>query len=232
MTPDLQKLRRFSLALGVILFSYVVAGFDPVRDADGEATVNLPLVEFKIGNPDYIPIGLVVASVWGLVLFWYYGLMLQRAPWRHRREVLREAKRLNNGHIYEARFSAEGEALGFLNRLRPLFPRFLNRETLMYVGGVSGRRITKHAEKLGETAEFEQTKEGCSVVFGVSGRQLAVAWFQDFDFYAPIWVNAIALGVWSYSVGWFLQFAVTILVLGLIGVGIYKWSARPPQPTG
>ena len=62
MTPDLLKLRRFSLALGVVLFSYVVAGFDPVRDTEGEATVNLPLVEFKIDNPDYIPIGLVVGG--------------------------------------------------------------------------------------------------------------------------------------------------------------------------
>lgn len=208
MTPNLQKLRRFSLALGVILFSYVVAGFDPVKDAEGKATVNLPLVAFKVDNPEYIPIGLVVASAWGLVLFWYYGLMLQRAPWRHRAGLLRDARGTREGtHSKTVPVRQIGNS--WVQDVRNAFPRFLTREIL---------------------GSVVQKKGGSDWIASVNitRRQRVSAWFHDLDYSAPIWVNAIALGAWFYSVGWLCELAVSIAILGLVGFAIHKWSEQAP----
>lgn len=217
MIPDLQKLRRFSLALGVILFSFAVMGLKPVVTKEGETRINLPLIDFRIDKPNLIPIGIALGSAWGMVLYWYYGLMIQRAPWRHRREILSNHK-LSSDENYSVTFPSEAEADHFLNQLSEIFPRFLNRETITEVGIVRGPVV------------MDDRHEGVHVVFGLSGRQRFAAWFQDFDFYSPIWVNTIALGVWFYSVGWLIEAGGAALIVGLVGVGIYKWSERPPRP--
>ena len=93
----LQKLRRFSLAFGVVLFSYVVADFSVKEDPE----INISFLVFEIGKPHLIPIGIVLGSAWGALLFWYYGFMVNRSPYRRRKELLGGgAKRLSGEHNY------------------------------------------------------------------------------------------------------------------------------------
>ena len=195
--PDLVKLRRFSLAIGVVLFSYVVADLKP------DSTAKLLVFSFEVGRPALIPIGLVVASVWSIVRYWHYGIMVEGAPWQHRREILAEAIPVGDTiPTYSARFDDVDRADAFLKQVADLFPRFFGRRTLRQMTLNYGQRVTKYAEKLGQAAEYETTKEGATVTFAVSPEQRAAAWFRDFDFYSPVWVNAVALGAWLASI-WF-----------------------------
>ncbi len=84
MNSDLGRLRRFALTAAVLLFTYTVAGI--VLEPDAKLTVFG--VPFHVARPDLLPIGLACASVWGLVRFYYYGMMLGRSPYRIRRELL------------------------------------------------------------------------------------------------------------------------------------------------
>ena len=70
--PDSEKLRRFSLLMALLLFSYSMAG---VHIEQGEKILLLG-IPFTVSNPELIPLGLVVASVYGLVRFYYYEVML------------------------------------------------------------------------------------------------------------------------------------------------------------
>ena len=81
--PDLQKLRRFALAIGLVLITYSIAlEFDP---GEGVRPLGLP---FKVVRPELLPIGLILASVYGAVRFWYYGTMKGESPARHRQRLV------------------------------------------------------------------------------------------------------------------------------------------------
>jgi len=124
MNPDLEKLRRFSLTTGVLLISYVVAGFKPKPD------VSTPFGNFAIERTDLVPIGLVLASVGGLLRFWYYAPMVRLAPWRRRGDFLRRSKRLSEEENYQFFVETEEKAEQLHAEARSLFPRFLNRPVL------------------------------------------------------------------------------------------------------
>ena len=94
-----------------------------------------------IERTDLVPIGLVVASLWGTIRFWYYGLMVQLAPWRRRRELLRSFKRLSNEENYGLLVESEEQAKELIREMRTLFPRFLNRPVLSRIHRKTGVRI-------------------------------------------------------------------------------------------
>ena len=78
--PDLQKIRRFALAVGLVLITYSVAlefNFD-----EEVRPLGLP---FKVVEPWLLPIGLMLTSFYGLLRFWYYGCLLTASPARRRR---------------------------------------------------------------------------------------------------------------------------------------------------
>lgn len=224
MYPEqFQKLRRFSLAMGVILFSYVVVGLEPVGEAP---RVRLPFMDFTVKKPDLIPIGLVLASFWGLVRYWYYGLMTELAPWRHRRKALASAKKVSDEGLYSISFAKDSESADFAILLQRFIPRFINRELRSQISDLEAKSLPDIS-----TGVSSRTKVGTRVTFNISQRQLAVAWFQDLDFYSPVIVNVVALGWWFYSVGLLKEFAVGFSALGLVGFGIYKWSERTSRPS-
>ncbi len=183
------KLRRFSLAVGVILFSYVIAGFRVKEEFE------LPgfLGAFEIGRPELIPIGLVIASIWGLVRFWYYGLMIELAPWRHRRKIFASAKKVSDEGSYSIEFTRDSECDNFEIILQRHIPRFANRELLSKTTDITVDEppdISEGIEKV--------KKIGNRLTFNISDRQRAAAWFQDLDFYSPVIVNVIALLAFFY----------------------------------
>lgn len=233
MTPEqLQKLRRFSLAIGVILFSYVVADLTPVIEQEATivekeaATITLFSTKFKIGRPDLIPIGLVLASFWGLVRYWYYGPMTELAPWRHRRKIFAKTGKPSDNGWYALGFTRDAESDDFVILLQRLFPRFINRGLLFEVS-----ETTRSIHRNPASRSSEKKKTGTRVTFNISQRQLAAAWFQDLDFYSPVYVNLFALGFWFNLVGRLTEFVVGIFVLGVIGLVIYILSERTSQPS-
>jgi len=212
---QLQKLRRFSLALGVILFSYVVIGFEPVI-TEGKARINFPLMAFNVERHDFIPIGIALGSFWGMLLFWYYGFMVNRSPYRRRKELLGGAKRLNAEHNYGVDGLSDSEVLEHHQALIELYPRFLARDILFKV--TETQLKTTRQKTHGETEEFPAKSR---VEFGITERQIVVARFRDVDYSAPIWVNAIALLTWSYSIGVLREVVIATATLGTVIYGSY-----------
>ena len=91
--PDLGRLRRFSLAVGIVLAVYSSAGVT----LDPDRAISLFGLPLKVATPSIITFGLVIASIYGLVRFWYYGVMLTESPGAMRRRHLRHIKRVAEG---------------------------------------------------------------------------------------------------------------------------------------
>jgi len=81
MDTELSKLRRFALAIGLVLFLYSIAG---VRLAS-PATITPLGIPLVITNPGVFEWGLVVASIYGALRYWYYGYVKNVSPSKARR---------------------------------------------------------------------------------------------------------------------------------------------------
>ena len=58
--PDLERLRRFALAIGLVTLTYGVAGISLTAGA----TVSPFGIPFTISRPDFLPVGLAIASLY------------------------------------------------------------------------------------------------------------------------------------------------------------------------
>ena len=69
--PDIDKLRRFSLGVGIALLIYVFAGG---KFGDHVQTILTPIVEFE--RPWVLLGALLLASIYSTYRYWYYGIHL------------------------------------------------------------------------------------------------------------------------------------------------------------
>ena len=173
---------------------------------------------FNVERHELIPIGIVLGSAWGALLFWYYGFMVTRSPYRQRKEFLRGKgiKRSSAEHNYIIEGLPDSAVWKQHKKLIELYPRFLGRDVFFKVTETQPKTIRQKTHN--ETEEFPAK---FTIEFGFTGRQIFGARFRDVDYSAPIWVNAAALGVWSNSVGWLREFVIAIAVLGTVIYGSY-----------
>ena len=82
--PNIEKLRRFSLVVGLILLTYSFAGIS----LDPRSGINVVGLAFKVAKPQLLPLGFIIASLYGVFSFYYYGFMLKKSPYRVRRDVI------------------------------------------------------------------------------------------------------------------------------------------------
>ena len=80
MKPDLERLRRFSLTMGLLVFTYAAAGISLADDQ----TVAPFGIHFTIDRPELLPIGLAVGSLYSAFRFWYFGVALSASPFTQR----------------------------------------------------------------------------------------------------------------------------------------------------
>ena len=182
MNPDLEKLRRFALASGLVLIVYSLAA---VELDTGEAIhpLGIPL---KINRPEYLGIGLVIASLWGMFRFLYYGAWKTESPARKRTPLLKALLQKR------PEFSSLGDVEKWADNLRRLLPR------------LPGFRITA------ESRPKRLEEEGPSDLAVISASRLVVdrinipwpfyvaARIEDIDYFAPVWLNVAALGLWGF----------------------------------
>ena len=113
---DLPKLRRFALAVGVVLFTYAIAGVELKSPAE-ISPLGIPLV---VRRPNILGIGLVITSVYATLRYWYYGTVRLVSPVRARRDL--RHRRIPGGD--QDLIGSGGYSLG----LKRYFPRFRGRE--------------------------------------------------------------------------------------------------------
>lgn len=189
MTADLLKLRRFALAIALVLITYSLAGLELQPDS-----VVRPFgLHFKIGQPDLLPIGLMASSAYAALRFMIQGVLLGESPTRRRarlRDRLTSARRTRFGvrtmsFAYEAEAEANADVTEF-NRAFPSLP----------------------SEKLA-TSEFEpppgplgDSGPGWVVSVSVSLRSRVLGRIDDVDYSAPVWLNGVALALAVWRLVW------------------------------
>lgn len=169
-TPDIAKIRRFALAIALILITLVLAEVEietPVRIAP----LGFPLI---IRNPDLLIMALVIASVYAVLRYAYYGMLAQPSPMRARR-ILLSGKTLHTP-------SAGIDLMEFTEQAK--------KEVERYFPGIGSQRVNFQAFQGGA---------GCHVDIKVPAIVRAVCWIENLDFLLPIIVNILAIAFWSYE---------------------------------
>lgn len=169
-TLDISKIRRFALAIALILTTLVLAEVEietPVRIAP----LGFPLI---IRSPDLLTRALVIASVYAILRYIYYGMLAQPSPMRTRR-ILLSGKTL---HTPSAGINIEEFAEQAEKEVERYFPMIGNQR-------VNFQAIQDHA--------------GCHIEIKVPPIVRAVCWIENLDFLLPIFANILAIALWSYG---------------------------------
>lgn len=196
--PDIEKLRRFSLAIALIILTYSVAGIS----LEPNSSISLIGLTFRVLRPDLLPIGLIIASIYSTTSFYYYGFMLKKSPYRVRRDVLNglycfERPYMTGKKIpmyfggpteFETRLSAEDPTRiqQYVDSFPEAFPKF---------GGASPS-LQLQQEQAQTTQGKSVTTYSAKVVIPKRCRFAAIV--QDIDYSLPVWLNLISLCIFFW----------------------------------
>jgi|CXWL01.1.fsa_nt_gi hypothetical protein len=231
--PDTDKLRRFSLGVGVALLIYAVAGGHIGQSLQ---TVLIPIVHFD--RPQFLLGALVLASIYSTSRYWYYGIRLSQTRGKIREYLRKEGSVL----VFvgdEMRFTQElnvqppnhtRKCQGMhYGRLHPDWPR--SDFHVITHGQTEPELIEKQiAAKLekyfpglkAEDISFVPDKEsiGRAQVFTTSQSTDRWCWLEEVELRLPIIVNAVAwvslLGCAAWSLFPLLGCVVWPLILKLV----------------
>jgi hypothetical protein len=200
--PDIDKLRRFSLVVALIILTYSIAGISLIPDRD----LFIMGFPFKILRPDLLPIGLIMASIYTMIRFYFYGFMLRKSPYCVRRDVI------DNLHCYKLPYIGRGKkkiptyfgpteftasfydssrekAEEYIENFPEVFPKFARARSSMKI---------KPTEVGNEDGDVVGTAYDVQVVIPIRCRLAAI--FQDIDYSSPIWLNLISLTTFFFSI--------------------------------
>src|SRR2546425_7793034 len=76
--------RRFALAFGVLIVTWMAAGVT----LDQSAPITVLGIPFRVQKPELLPIGFVLAALYFALRYYYYAMMLGPTPYRVRRDLL------------------------------------------------------------------------------------------------------------------------------------------------
>jgi len=82
---EIGKLRRFALAVGLVLFTVAIAGVE----LDSPTIIHPLGIPLHVKRPDVLGIGLCLASVYATTRYWFYGFILTTSPIQYRRRIRR-----------------------------------------------------------------------------------------------------------------------------------------------
>jgi hypothetical protein len=168
--PSVEKLRRFGLSIGLILFTYSAAGVKMSTDALIEP-LGIPL---RVTRPDLLGIGLAVGCVYSAARFYYYCMLRNSSPGAIRSRLMRG--RLSGR--YAGQVSSD---ILFRNAHREITEAFPGIADDGYTISTSG-------------GEYELE------ILPLPVRTRVLAAIETLDFTAPIWLNIIAVMMFLISV--------------------------------
>ena len=167
---DLERLRRFCLAIGLILITYFFADVK----VDASKNVSFAGLPLTILRPELIPIGLLIASFYNAMRFWYYGFASHRSPRKKRRQILDSFVCQADGTYKLKSYLTVGELNELENKIEQAFPHFRKARPVLARDCPGGVTTPK---------------------FSLPFRITLAGWFEDLDYAAPVWLNLIAVGL-------------------------------------
>ena len=163
-TPDLSKMRRFALAIALILITLVLAEVE-IETPARIAPLGFPLV---IKNPNLLTWALVIASIYAVLRYVYYGMLVQPSPMHVRRILL------------------SGQCYFTPNNI--LFDEFCLR---------ARKEIYRYFPSIGSTnISCGQDASGCIIKIEVPTKTKIICWIENIDFLLPIIANVAAITLW------------------------------------
>lgn len=196
--PDLEKLRKFALVVGLVILTYSIAGIS-LDPNSGFSVVGLA---FRVSKPELLPTGLIIASFYAMVSFYYYGFMLKKSPFRVRRDIIDGLNAWDPKFVSGKKVSiyfgptefetspwhSELEKVeAYVDNFPEAFPKFASAK-------VSAKVIS--SQSCDEEGEFYMIY---AAKVKIPKRCRLAAIFQDFDFASPILLNVLALAVFFYT---------------------------------
>lgn len=200
MGNSLDKIRRLALVSGVLLITYVVAGIAPSEGKD-IAPLGIP---FRLNRPDLVPFGLVLVCVYSALRFWLYAVANGVSPLRKRMGTWRRHRIAWNPsmgvYVSDIQYHEEAKADRLSGRLNSLYPKVFGKRAGFHTSPIEKSFTIETNEQLPKWIDY----------FQVSGHlpwQVRLgALLIDIDYFAPIWLNVVAVGLWVGS--------------------LYEWGAR------
>lgn len=164
---DLTKLRRFALVVALILITYSIAGVK----LDIPAKINPLGIPFIVQRPDFLSIGLALASLYCVIRYIYFAYLVQISP-TSARQMLRKGSPV---HAPTLGISVEEFAEKIADEMQRYFPSFKNLEASheAWTEGNQGMIKTK-------------------IPKGV----WILSVLEDIDYALPLIANIIALALW------------------------------------
>lgn len=224
MEADLSRHRRFALGIALVLITYVAAGvnLDPSKGFEFAGFT------FLISRPDLLPIGLILASVYSGLRFYYWGAMRSESPARQRaylRALARDEPE-DDGYLYIGHGQDKIVAMSFenaegfaveQNKANEIFPRVGSAD----VEVLFGYRWFPMSEGKSQALDILDEVQGTSTARGSWALTKVViprsvnfsARIEEIDYFAPFWLNVIASGLGLWSV-----FNVSSLVAPWLGI--------------
>jgi hypothetical protein len=187
--PDIEKLRRFSLVIALVIIFYSIAGIS----LDVNTKASILGIPFVIKNPDLLLIGFLIASIYGLARFYYYGIMLSDSPHRERKDIL------HNLHAESGHGNYKGSAFFGPNKFSTTPSTPSHKEVTKEF-----KSIVKAFPKIGKirvTGKIKSSQgvDGSGEIYTVYHAEITIpfvcrlgAIVQDIDYTAPIWASIAA----------------------------------------
>ena len=167
---DIQKLRRFSLSFGLILFAYCLTGIE----MDTPARISpfgLPLI---IKRPNLLGWGLVMAAIYGSARYFYFSSILRFSP-RKRRKLLKSGQLINRS-------------------ASPSFPADMNVFMKAIIKEIMDNFPSSNKVRV------EKASSDGTFTLRIPKHVRFLSFIEDCDYFSPIWFNVVSVALFVYTV--------------------------------
>jgi hypothetical protein len=175
--PDLLRLRRFALIIGLILFGYSLA------DVEVSSNIVLSGVALKINKPKVLEYGLLLASSYAIFRYWYYSTVVSISPAAARKD-------LQSGLFPP----------GSGKDLRGDRPLMLEQAALIFRRHFPRMKVNIDSAQLHQTTDLEGSRLGEFTMPVLSKTTRLLNLMEDIDYNLPVIVNVIAILTYSAKV--------------------------------
>lgn len=159
----IQKLRRFSLVVGLILIAYSITRVQ----LETPAHISPLGFPFIIKRPGFLDIVLLLASIYGALRYFYYAILINPSPAKRRENL---TKGLFADGIIDKNLDVKTISLKLESGFKTEFPS-----------------IGKYQ------AQLTQYSSDGNIMFEIPKQVKILCILEDIDYYSPIWVNFLAL---------------------------------------
>ncbi len=171
---DLNKTRRFALAIGLVLFVYSIAGLS----LDLDKTLTILGIPLMINNPKLIGIGLIICSIYATLRYLYYGIITGITPKKARDNLL------NNRFPDGSRVSTEKSVSSSYLDHNTCKDRVQDYVSKYFPSFSASSKTSSEVFEEGQFYRFEIKTKPFLRVFG---------FIHGLDHWLPFWINIIAI---------------------------------------